>query len=82
MAIIACCDNCGKENVPGSHHEAEYERGLGGDTSQCFVCQGDDFDPYGETEDGATELRGIIQQVLDDEPAPVEPFPSQHWHGG
>jgi hypothetical protein len=47
MAIIACCDNCGKENVPGSHHEGTYV----GDTTQCFICQGDEFDPYCEMDE-------------------------------
>lgn len=47
MTIIACCDNCGKENVPGSHLSGTYV----GDTSQCYVCRGDELDPYGEFEE-------------------------------
>lgn len=43
MAIITC-DICDKSNVPGSHHEGTYA----GDVSQCYVCAGDEFDPYDE----------------------------------
>jgi hypothetical protein len=64
MAIIHECDNCGKQNVPGSSMTGTYL----GDTTQCYVCRGDEFDPYGELED--------------DEPAEHEPFPSFSWHGG
>lgn len=42
---IGTCDNCSRENVPVSHLEGTYC----GDTTQCFLCQGDsDPDPYGE----------------------------------
>ena len=44
---IGTCDNCSRENVPVSHLEGTYC----GDTTQCFLCQGDgDEDPYGEIE--------------------------------
>lgn len=51
MTIIACCDNCDAQNVPGSHYEGGTDRAYGSDTSQCFVCQGDEFDPYGEMDE-------------------------------
>ena len=45
---IGTCDNCSCENVPVSHLEGTYC----GDTTQCFLCQGDnDPDPYGEIEE-------------------------------
>lgn len=62
MAIIHECEWCGKQNVPGSTMTDAFI----GDTTQCYVCRGDEFDPYCEME----------------EPAAHEPFPSTAWHGG
>lgn len=48
---IGTCDNCGKQSVPVKHFGVDYEAGIGCDTTQCFICQGDsDPDPYGEIE--------------------------------
>lgn len=43
---IGCCEVCDAQNVPGS---------IGGspvatDVFFCFLCQGDEFDPYSEAE--------------------------------
>ena len=44
---IGTCDACQREKVPVSHFNISYC----GDTTACFLCQGDDNpDPYGELE--------------------------------
>ena len=44
--MIGNCDNCDRTNVPVSNGQF-----CGCDTTQCYVCQGDVLDPYGELED-------------------------------
>ncbi len=45
---IGTCDNCDRRDVPVSHLEGTYC----GDTTQCFLCQGDtDPDPYCELDE-------------------------------
>ena len=45
---IGNCDNCDRRHVPVIHFTDTYC----GDTTQCFLCQGDtDPDPFGEMDD-------------------------------
>ena len=54
---IGNCDNCDRQNVPVSHLTATYC----GDTTQCFLCQGDsDPDPFGEIE--------VASKILEPQP--------------
>lgn len=42
--MIGNCEACDRQNVPVSNC-----RSSSGETTQCFICQGEDFpDPYGE----------------------------------
>lgn len=44
---IGSCDNCGRNNVPVSNGVS-----CGMETTQCYLCQGDDDpDPYGELDE-------------------------------
>ena len=48
--MIGSCDNCNRQNVPVHHFAETYC----GETTQCFLCQGDtDPDPYSELLDAA-----------------------------
>ncbi len=56
-STIGTCNNCDRHHVPVSHLESTYC----GDTTQCFLCQGDgDPDPYCEMEDQKPELPSWI----------------------
>lgn len=41
--MIGSCDHCDRQNVPVSNGMCSS-----GEATQCFVCQGDIADPYGE----------------------------------
>lgn len=44
---IGTCDICDKHNVPVSHGQDS----TGCDVTQCYVCGGDEFDPYCEMDE-------------------------------
>ena len=45
--MIGACDNCSRDNVPVSHGFF-----CGMETTQCYLCQGeDDPDPYCELDE-------------------------------
>ena len=43
--MIGSCDNCGRNDVPVFNGVA-----CGCETTQCYLCNGDIADPYGELE--------------------------------
>ncbi len=45
MAII-CCDICDAQDVPGTRSV-----NFPGEPTVCYLCQGDEFDPYYEMEE-------------------------------
>jgi hypothetical protein len=51
---IGCCDACDAQNVPGSHCGSDACT----DGFFCFLCQGDEFDPYCEIEIDCTMCDG------------------------
>jgi hypothetical protein len=59
--MIGTCDNCDRQNIPVSHLDGTYC----GDTTQCFLCQGDsDADPYGEFEEALMQVdRGLSRET-------------------
>jgi hypothetical protein len=44
--MIGSCDNCDRVDVPVSHGTF-----CGMETTQCYICQGDEADPYGELDE-------------------------------
>jgi hypothetical protein len=44
--MIGSCDNCDRVDVPVSRGTA-----AGMETTQCYLCQGDEADPYGELDE-------------------------------
>ncbi len=64
---IGNCDNCDRQNVPVSNGEF-----CGCETTQCFICQGDAADPYGELDEvqiitapGITVVSGNTEAIID-----------------
>ena len=54
--MIGDCENCDRRGVPVSALDQ---------TTQCFICQGDIADPYGELEDRACFCdRPVVECVL------------------
>jgi len=43
---LGCCEICDAQDVPGSRCGSDVCT----DGFFCFLCQGDEFDPYGEIE--------------------------------
>lgn len=64
--MIGNCDNCDRHDVPVSSGQF-----CGCDTTQCFTCQGDVPDPYGELEPEA-----MTATILPFPPQPARPAPS------
>jgi hypothetical protein len=57
--MIGNCDNCDRQNVPVSNGQF-----CGCDTTQCFICQHDVADPYGELEElGEPEVSNLQHAV-------------------
>jgi hypothetical protein len=44
--MIGSCDNCDRVDVPVSSGTF-----CGMETTQCYICQGDEADPYGELDE-------------------------------
>jgi hypothetical protein len=57
--MIGSCDNCDRVDVPVSHGTA-----AGMETTQCYLCQGDEADPYGELEPEEQQVKYRIKIVL------------------
>lgn len=85
--MIGNCDNCDRQSVPVRHLTGTYC----GDTTQCYICQGDIADPYGELEDApevfveceACDGEGAIEkhQPFHDDPYFCTVHPCEVCHG-
>lgn len=53
--MIGNCDCCPRRDVPGSVVDCP------GEPFACYICQGNDFDPYCEIEDEIEKLRPIAE---------------------
>jgi hypothetical protein len=54
--MIGSCDNCDRVDVPVSS-----ETFCGCETTQCYLCQGDEADPYGELFEEPAEFSDLNQ---------------------
>ena len=56
--MIGSCDNCGKDNVPVFNGTS-----CGCETTQCYLCNGDIADPYGELDE---QLLNAVSEAIKD----------------
>ncbi len=62
--MIGSCDNCGKNDVPVFSGAA-----CGCETTQCYLCNGDVADPYGELEEARptdTDTDAVLSSLKHD----------------
>ena len=58
MALIRC-DLCDAKCVPGTIASC-----IPGEPKVCFICQGDEFDPYGELDHGASAGPSVWETLV------------------
>lgn len=58
--MIGSCDNCDRQRVPVMHGSF-----CGCETTQCYVCNGDVEDPYGELDEAGDSAEVIVERKLD-----------------
>lgn len=62
--MIGACDICDRQNVPVSHFRVD-QTSAQCETSACYICQGDEPDPYGELAAvGVPVLAEVVAVVL------------------